>query len=173
MLPTSSPRPSGSGAPASFAAYATVGGGGGGNGSGGQRRGGGGGARRTPAAAITTFFRRLAHFPQMDFELALWQMLYLCIAPRRASPPTEAATQIYDPLCRLYLLFFFLYGLETKNQWARDDPGFYVIFSACLAVTAIAYGIAYALGFLGTLKLILFMVFVDYFAIGAGVASLL
>ncbi|CAG8535145.1 1339_t:CDS:2 [Diversispora eburnea] len=34
-------------------------------------------------ASIPIFLRRLFRFPQMDFEFAFWQMLYLCIAPRR------------------------------------------------------------------------------------------
>ena len=29
------------------------------------------------------YLRRMTHFQQMDFELALWQMLYLFINPRK------------------------------------------------------------------------------------------
>ncbi|KAI9350519.1 UNC-50 [Zopfochytrium polystomum] len=108
----------------------------------------------TAASTLATLAKRLTSLPQMDFELALWQMLYICIAPRR----------VYRSI---------YYHKQTKNQWARDDPAFYVILSLCLSVTAIAYGIAYALGFAGTLKLILFMVLVDYFAVGVVVASIL
>ena len=32
---------------------------------------------------IWIYLRRILSLPQMDFELALWQMLYLVIAPRR------------------------------------------------------------------------------------------
>lgn len=32
---------------------------------------------------LKTWLRRLQRFPQLDFELAAWQLTYLCIAPRR------------------------------------------------------------------------------------------
>jgi len=32
---------------------------------------------------IPIYFRRIMNYPQMDFELALWQMLYLCLSPKR------------------------------------------------------------------------------------------
>lgn len=43
-------------------------------------------------AGFKTWWRRLSRWPQLDFELAVWQMGYLCIAPRRvyARPPPHA-----------------------------------------------------------------------------------
>ncbi|KAG8762341.1 hypothetical protein FRC12_009091, partial [Ceratobasidium sp. 428] len=35
------------------------------------------------AAKVPVMFKRLFKFSQMDFELAAWQLTYLCIAPRR------------------------------------------------------------------------------------------
>jgi len=32
---------------------------------------------------IPIYFRRIMNYPQMDFELALWQMLYLCLSPKK------------------------------------------------------------------------------------------
>ncbi|TPX34006.1 hypothetical protein SmJEL517_g03245 [Synchytrium microbalum] len=81
-------------------------------------------------------------------------MLYLCISPRRVY------RNIY-------------YHKQTKNQWARDDPAFLVLLSLCLAITSIAYGIAYSQGFVGTLQLMLYMIFVDFVVVGLVVATLL
>ncbi|KAJ3060697.1 Protein unc-50 [Podochytrium sp. JEL0797] len=61
---------------------------------------------------------------------------------------------------------------ETKNQWARDDPAFVVLLLLFISITAVAYGIAYKLGVLGTLNLILFMGFIDFLLVGAVVATI-
>ncbi len=61
--------------------------------------------------------------------------------------------------------------LETKNQWARDDPAFVVLLSLYLTLSAIAYGLVYKVGVLGMLRLILYMVGVDFLAVGAVVAT--
>ncbi|TPX45046.1 hypothetical protein SeLEV6574_g04129 [Synchytrium endobioticum] len=113
-----------------------------------RRRSGGMSGRN----AFTSFFRRIKNIPSMDFEFALWQMLYLCISPRRVY------RNIY-------------YHKQTKNQWARDDPAFLVLLSLCLAITAVAYGIAYSSGFVGTLKLMLYMIFVDFVLVGLVVST--
>ncbi|KAI9096608.1 UNC-50 [Phlyctochytrium arcticum] len=103
---------------------------------------------------IPTYVRRLFSIRQMDFEVALWQMLYLCIAPRRVY------RNIY-------------YHKQTKNQWARDDPAFVVILFLCLTISAIAYGVVYSSSVLGVLKLILWMGFVDFLLVGIFIATVL
>ncbi|SAL97536.1 hypothetical protein [Absidia glauca] len=75
---------------------------------GGQRR------PRHSSRSIPLILRRLFRFPQMDFEYALWQMGYLLIAPSRVY------RNIY-------------YHKQTKNQWARDDPAFLVLFAVLLS----------------------------------------
>lgn len=90
-------------------------------------------------------------FSQMDMELALWQMLYLCISPRRVY------RNIY-------------YQKQTKNQWARDDPAFVVLLLIFLGIAALAYGIALRSVF-GIPHLILKMVVVDFLIVGALVAT--
>ncbi|KAI9208536.1 protein unc-50 [Polychytrium aggregatum] len=111
-------------------------------------------AHRRPRSlsSVPTYLRRLVNFSQMDFEFALWQMLYLCISPQR-----------------LYRNIY--YHKQTKNQWARDDPAFVVLIAACLSVTAIAYGIAYKLGALGIIGALLFMIFIDFLLVGVVVAT--
>ncbi|KAI9338533.1 protein unc-50 [Obelidium mucronatum] len=110
--------------------------------------------RSSSTASTIAYFKRMIQIPQMDFEFALWQMLYLVISPRR-----------------VYRNIF--YHKQTKNQWARDDPAFVVLLLLFIAVTAVAYGIAYKLGVFGTLNLILFMGFIDFLLVGAIVASVI
>ena len=40
-------------------------------------------SRSSATARLAAFFKRLVQLPQMDFEFALWQMLYLIISPKR------------------------------------------------------------------------------------------
>ncbi|KAH8101896.1 UNC-50-like protein [Cristinia sonorae] len=49
---------------------------------------------------VPVIFRRLFRFHQMDFELAAWQLTYLCLAPKR-----------------VYRNVYF--HKQTKNTWAR------------------------------------------------------
>lgn len=70
-------------------------------------------ARHTAGAKRYKYLRRLLHFRQMDFEFALWQMLYLFTSPQR----------VYRN---------FHYRKQTKDQWARDDPAFLALLSIWL-----------------------------------------
>lgn len=74
-------------------------------------------ARHTAGAKRYKYLRRLLHVRQMDFEFALWQMLYLFTSPQR----------VYRN---------FHYRKQTKDQWARDDPAFLVLLSIWLCGTA-------------------------------------
>ncbi|KAJ3237362.1 hypothetical protein HDU81_009584 [Chytriomyces hyalinus] len=109
--------------------------------------------RPTRNTSVGVYLRRMIQIPQMDFEFALWQMLYLLVSPRR-----------------VYRNIF--YHKQTKNQWARDDPAFVVLQLLFISITAVAYGIAYKLGVIGTFKLIMFMGLIDFLLIGAIVASI-
>ncbi|KAF9350956.1 Protein unc-50 [Mortierella sp. AD094] len=101
---------------------------------------------------VPLFLRRLFRFPHMDFQFALWQMVYLCITPRI----------VYRNIH---------YHKQTKNQWARDDPAFMVILSGLLGFSAIAWGLVYGHGMMGILRMVLYMVFVDFVVIGVVVAT--
>jgi len=54
------------------------------------------------------FFKRMVKFRQMDFEVAIEQMIYLLIAPK------TVYRKVY-------------YHRQTKGQWARDDPAFFCV----------------------------------------------
>lgn len=77
------------------------------------------------------YLRRLIKFRQMDFEFALWQMLYLFVAPQkvyrnfgyRKGEPSIASRRFNSA----NIIF-----LETKSQFARDDPAFLVLLLASL-----------------------------------------
>lgn len=100
------------------------------------------------------FFKRLSNFNQIDFEYAFWEMFYLCVSPQRVY------RNIY-------------YHRQTKNQWARDDPAFVILLSFILTVSAIAYGIVFKVGFFGLIRLILWMVLVDFIIVGIIISTTL
>ncbi|CAH3170604.1 unnamed protein product [Porites evermanni] len=100
------------------------------------------------------YLRRILKYRHMDFEFALWQMLYLCISPRK----------VYRN---------FHYHKQTKDQWARDDPAFLVLLSIWLCVSSIGFAIALHIPFIGFLKFLLWVVFVDCIGVGLIIASLL
>jgi hypothetical protein len=78
--------------------------------------------------------------------------VYLVIAPRK----------VYKSL---------YYHKQTKNTWARDDPSFVILLSAFLVLTAIAWGLAYSPGVGSIIKLMVYMVLVDFLAVGIVIAT--
>ncbi|KIM73995.1 hypothetical protein PILCRDRAFT_80534 [Piloderma croceum F 1598] len=99
-------------------------------------------------------FRRLHRFHQMDFELAAWQLTYLCLAPKR-----------------VYRNVYF--HKQTKNTWARDDPAIIILICACLTVAAIIWSVVYSYTFMEGVRLIFLMIFRDFLLVGAVVATVL
>ncbi|KAE9391721.1 UNC-50-like protein [Gymnopus androsaceus JB14] len=94
---------------------------------------------RSPAPIsqrLPLIFRRLHRFNQMDFEQAIWQLGYLCLAPRR-----------------VYRNVYF--HKQTKNTWARDDPAIIILIAACLFVAGLAWSFAYSYTARQALELIL------------------
>lgn len=70
------------------------------------------------------YLRRVIHFRQVDWEFAIAQMICLCISPRK----------VYQ---------FVDYRKQTKNTWARDDPGFVILLVLLMIGTSLAYSIAF------------------------------
>ncbi|GJQ68150.1 hypothetical protein Trydic_g10725 [Trypoxylus dichotomus] len=83
----------------------------------------------------------------MDFEFAIWQLVYLFIAPQK----------VYRN---------FQYRKQTKSQFARDDPAFLVLLSFWLLFTSIGFAIVLDLTFFRFIIFLLYVIFVD--CIGAG-----
>ncbi|KAJ5469475.1 hypothetical protein N7539_009093, partial [Penicillium diatomitis] len=73
------------------------------------------------------FFKRLFKFPQMDFEMAIWEMTTLVIAPKKVFKS----------------IYYHVRSKQTKNTWHRPDPSFTYLLSFLLLLTAIAWGLAY------------------------------
>ncbi|CAI9551907.1 unnamed protein product, partial [Staurois parvus] len=111
-------------------------------------------ARHTAGAKRYKYLRRLFHFRHMDFEFALWQMLYLFTSPQKVYRNFQ---------CRK----------QTKDQWARDDPAFLVLLSMWLCVSTIVFGVVLHMGFFETLKLLLWIVFIDCVGVGLLIATLM
>ncbi|XP_075488172.1 uncharacterized protein LOC142527293 [Primulina tabacum] len=82
------------------------------------------GAHARPNSVLPQYLRRIVKWQQMDIEYTFWQMLHLCTSPKVVYQHTK-------------------YHKQTKNQWARDDPAFVVIFSLLLSVATMGYCAAY------------------------------
>ncbi|GAA6006981.1 hypothetical protein JCM11491_001464 [Sporobolomyces phaffii] len=104
---------------------------------------------------LKTWLRRLSRLPQMDFELAIWQLCYLCIAPRRVY------RNVY-------------YHKQTKNTWARDDPAVLLLISLCLLVAAVLWSVLYAHhGVAKTLETIFSFIVIQFFGVGLLISTAL
>lgn len=106
----------------------------------------------TATAKVYRYVRRLLRFRQMDFEFALWQMLYLFVSPQK-------------------VFRNFQYRKQSKGQWARDDPAFLVLFSLWLCASSVGFAVALHLGVVGFIAFILHVVFIDCILLGLLVAT--
>ncbi|MBN3293898.1 UNC50 protein, partial [Polypterus senegalus] len=111
-------------------------------------------ARHTAGAKRYKYLRRLFRFRQMDFEFAMWQMLYLFTSPQK----------VYRN---------FHYRKQTKDQWARDDPAFLVLLSFWLCVSTVGFAFVLEMGFVQTIKLLLWVVFIDCIGVGLLISTLM
>lgn len=99
------------------------------------------------------YLRKLLKFEQMDFEFALWQMIFLFTAPQKVYRNFQSRKQ-------------------TKSQFARDDPAFLVLLTCWLCISAVGIAVVLGLGFLQFIRLLLYMIFVDYIGVGLLVATI-
>eukprot|EP00727_Mastigamoeba_balamuthi_P012275 m51a1_g7670 hypothetical protein (1365) ;mRNA; r:465705-482863 len=107
-------------------------------------------------SSVREYLRRLLRPSQMDIEYTSWQMLHLCFSPAKVYRTTA-------------------WHKQTKNQWARDDPGFVAIQAALLLVSSLAWGVAFGSHGIGSaptmLWLVLWSLLIDFLAFGFAVAS--
>ncbi|KAM0805235.1 UNC-50 [Usnea florida] len=136
-------------------------------------------AGRSEGLRMPRFFKRLFKFPQMDFEMAIWEMTSLLIAPKKVfrsiyyhkrtphfPPPTPQTT--FPPLQTLTNV---TRPPETKNTWHRPDPSFTYLLSFFMLLTGIAWGIAYTTSVSATVRLTLLFVFVHFLTVSLVVAT--
>ncbi|KAF2815522.1 UNC-50 family protein [Mytilinidion resinicola] len=107
---------------------------------------------RSEGLRMPRFFKRLFKFPQMDFEMAIWEMTSLIWAPKKVF------RSIY-------------YHVKTKNTWHRPDPSFTYLLSFFLLLTSLAWGLAYADGFGKTVRITLVFIFIHFLALSLLVAT--
>ncbi|KAJ5080422.1 protein unc-50 [Anaeramoeba ignava] len=101
---------------------------------------------------MTQYFRRIRHIGHMDFELTFWQMLHLCIDPQKVYQATK-------------------FHRQTKNQWARDDPGFLLVQILFILISSIGFGICFRIdSFFAFLKLIFKSIFISFLLLGLSVS---
>ncbi|KAF1920315.1 UNC-50 [Ampelomyces quisqualis] len=99
------------------------------------------------------FFKRLFKFPQMDFEMALWEIMSLIIAPKKVF------RQIY-------------YHKQTTRTYHRPDPSFTYLLCLFLLITSFFWGFAYADGLLQTLHISLAYIFLHFLLLSLVTATL-
>ncbi|GAB7346163.1 hypothetical protein MBLNU457_4907t1 [Dothideomycetes sp. NU457] len=102
-------------------------------------------SRRDTSVRMPRFFKRLFKFPQMDFEMAVWEMTSLITAPKKV-------------FRSMY------YHKQTKNTWHRSDPSFTYLLSFFLLLTALAWGLAYADGVSRILRVTFVFIFGHFLA---------
>ncbi|OGM45963.1 integral membrane protein [Aspergillus bombycis] len=134
-------------------------------------------------------------FPQMDFEMAIWEMTSLLIAPKKVfksiyyhvSVALIAGLLSADVLIMSYgrnvgtnnpRRHILIDETTEENTWHRPDPSFTYLLSFFLLLTALAWGLAYAPSFGAIVRLSLLFIFlhfigssllvstIGYFAIG-------
>uniref|UniRef100_A0A0M3I902 Protein unc-50 n=2 Tax=Ascaris TaxID=6251 RepID=A0A0M3I902_ASCLU len=110
--------------------------------------------RMSAGAKLNRYMRRLIRFKQMDFEFAIWQMVFLLVQPQK----------VYRN---------FMYRKKTKDQWARDDPAFLVLLAAALALSSVLFALVIQLSFTGFIAFFLWVVFIDCIGVGLVIATVL
>ena len=88
------------------------------------------------------YLRRIFHFRQMDFEFAIWQMLYLFYKPQNVYRNFQYRKVEFENNIRQSRIKSTLSKTifqETKAQFARDDPAFLVLLAALLLVSTVKF----------------------------------
>ncbi|WPG98026.1 UNC-50 protein [Acrodontium crateriforme] len=111
-------------------------------------------SQRRSTMRVPPFFRRLFKFTSMDFETAVWEMTHLIIAPKKVF------RNIY-------------YHKQTKNSYHRADPAFTYLLALFLLLTGFAWGVAYAPGLGGTIRVTLVFVFVHFLGTCLAISTLM
>ena len=72
----------------------------------------------------------------MDFEFAIWQMLYLFYKPQNVYRNFQyRKVKKYNLEKKTFLISLIQ---ETKAQFARDDPAFLVLLAALLIISTVS-----------------------------------
>ncbi|CAM9527186.1 unnamed protein product [Chrysoparadoxa australica] len=109
----------------------------------------------TVSSSLPEYLRRACDWHQMDLEATCDQMVYLLtVYPQRVYKSAQ-------------------YRKQTKNQWARDDPGFALVQCCLLVVACVAFGLAFQVrGFWSYIGLICHSVLLHWLLMGVVVATI-
>lgn len=103
---------------------------------------------------VPVIIKRLFKSPKnLDFEIAMWDMVNLVFKPRKAFRS-------------------FYYQRQTKHKWARDDPSFFILQILLLTISSIIWSLAYGRSLMGFLKMMINMIFIDFFFFGFLIATI-
>lgn len=97
----------------------------------------------------------------MDFEMAVWEMTHLLIAPKKVFKSIYYHKRQWNTPSAVSLLTM---TLETRNTWHRPDPSFTYLLSFFLLLTSFAWSLAYTPSFASVVKLALMFVVVHFLA---------
>lgn len=105
---------------------------------------------------LKKMFRRLFKPNSLDFETAIWEIFNLVFNPRK-----------------MYRSHYYYKQQLSGNKvsYTRDDPSFLILLTGFLSISAIAWGIAYSPSAWEILKLIVYMVVVDFYLTGVAIAT--
>ncbi|CAK9436784.1 uncharacterized protein LODBEIA_P13060 [Lodderomyces beijingensis] len=109
---------------------------------------------------IRTMIKRLFKPTTLDFETAIWEIFHLIVNPRkmyRSHYYYRQQQQQSNP--------------DGKTSYSRDDPSFLILVTGFLCISAVAWGLAYSPNFWDILKLIVYMVLVDFYLSGVVIAT--
>jgi len=130
--------------------------------------------------SVLQYLSRLTDISQMDLQSALDQMLSLlsCGNPisslisSLSSSSTSSSSHNHGAAQKVYKLAY--YRKQTKNHWARDDPAFVAVQILLLAVSSLAYCIAFRIDgiFINTLSFAFHSIVVNYLGVGLIMASI-
>ena len=111
---------------------------------------------RNSIQSVKKMLKRLFKPNTLDFETAMWEIFHLIINPKK-----------------MYRSQYYYKQHQTtgKNNYARDDPSFLILLTIFLCISAVAWGLAYSPHVVDILKLIVYMVFIDFYLTGIMIAT--
>ncbi|CAI5757248.1 unnamed protein product [Candida verbasci] len=104
-----------------------------------------------------TMFKRLLKPNTLDFETAIWEIFHLIINPKKMYRSHYYYKQSTS---------------STKSSYTRDDPSFLILLTGFLSISAIAWGLAYSPTIIDILKLVIYMVFIDFYLTGIIISTI-
>jgi len=136
----------------------------------------------TMTMSVLQYLSRLIDISQMDLQSALDQMLSLLSCGNPISSlisslssrggTSSSSSHNHQATQKVYKLAY--YRKQTKNHWARDDPAFVAVQIVLLALSSLAYCIAFRIDgiFVSALTFAFYSIVINYLGVGLLVASI-